>query len=160
MQERGQHSNRSRASKDNFGVRSCGECTLCCKIPRIEDIPKPSWSYCMHCKVGVGCGIYHKGRPEVCVDFTCNWLIDKNIPDNLRPDKIHMYAHGGKGDAVVKIMIDDDHPNAINSDAGACLIEGYRSMGNHVIVVTKDIIRFLCGHGREKPAKLDLDWTL
>lgn len=71
-----------------------------------------------------------------------------------------MYAHGGSGDKIVKIMIDDDHSDAVNSQLGRQLIEGYRSAGNHVLLISKDIVKFLAGHGRERPAKIDLSWIL
>jgi len=138
-------------------VRTCGECTLCCKLSAIQDLPKPAWSLCQFCKNN-SCAVYST-RPKSCRDFTCSWLVDQNIPDNLRPDKIHMYATSG-GEHIVNIRVDNDHPDAIDSQGGKDLIEGYRSMGNHVLLITKDCVKFICGHGREKPVKIQLDWVL
>ena len=139
-------------------MRACGDCTLCCKLPRIEELLKPSWQWCRHCDVGRGCKIYER-KPDVCSDFSCNWLIDKAIPDHLRPDRIHMYAQWKPGDQVVRVMVDNDFPEAIDTLEGRQFIEGYRAR-NHVLLVTKDIVRFLCGYGRDKPAKMQLDWIL
>lgn len=145
--------------ENNTLVRTCGECSLCCKLFRVDELSKPSWSWCRHCKKDGGCAIYSKGRPDVCKDFRCHWLRDLNIPDHLRPDKIHMYAQSG-GDKIVKIMVDDAHPEALESEGARELIEGYRQMGNHVLLVTKDCIKYLCGHGREKLALIKMDWIL
>lgn len=42
---------------------------------------------CKFCNAG--CTIYNK-RPEPCKDFNCEWLVDENIPEELRPDKSHV----------------------------------------------------------------------
>lgn len=60
----------------------------------------------------------------------------------------------------MKIMVDPDYPGSIDTLEGHQLIEGYRSAGNHVLLICRDIVKFLCGHGREKPAKIMLDWIL
>lgn len=70
-----------------------------------------------------------------------------------------MYATSG-GDHIVNIRVDQDHLDAIDSQGGKELIEGYRSMGNHVLLITKDNVKFICGHGREKPSMIKLDWVL
>jgi hypothetical protein len=43
--------------------RSCGDCTLCCKVMAVEALGKPAGSWCSHCKPGRGCLIYET-RPE------------------------------------------------------------------------------------------------
>lgn len=53
--------------------RVCGECSLCCKLPRIEQLEKPEGKWCSHCNAGKGCKIY-ESRPQVCRDFKCFWL--------------------------------------------------------------------------------------
>jgi hypothetical protein len=53
--------------------RVCGECSLCCKVPLIEELQKPVGKLCKHCSAGNGCSIY-ESRPQVCRDFSCFWL--------------------------------------------------------------------------------------
>ena len=54
--------------------RSCGECSLCCKLLRIEAFNKPVGTWCSHCAPGRGgCTIYET-RPTECRDFYCAWL--------------------------------------------------------------------------------------
>ena len=38
--------------------RTCGDCTLCCKVMAIEELAKPVGTWCPHCKPGRGCRIY------------------------------------------------------------------------------------------------------
>src|SRR5436305_14221849 len=38
--------------------RSCGDCTLCCKLLSITELEKPIGKWCPHCEIGKGCKIY------------------------------------------------------------------------------------------------------
>lgn len=65
----------------------CGECTLCCKVLIVPELPKAKDAWCAHAVKGAGCSIYAE-RPESCQSFRCEWLAS-NLPPSLRPDKIH-----------------------------------------------------------------------
>lgn len=67
--------------------RTCGPCTLCCKVLRIPELEKPQNAWCRHAKKGRGCGIY-EARPESCRSFSCLWL-DGLAPEWARPDLVH-----------------------------------------------------------------------
>jgi hypothetical protein len=67
-------------------VRSCGTCTLCCKVyevPPIDNKPRGVW--CKHCTPGKGCGIW-EARPEFCRDFHCLWIKDPNLGPDWKPE--------------------------------------------------------------------------
>ena len=71
--------------------RSCGPCTLCCKVMAIKDpeLEKPKDVWCQHAKKGCGCGIYDT-RPSICRGFECMWLGGEfGRYAEFRPDKIH-----------------------------------------------------------------------
>jgi hypothetical protein len=53
--------------------KSCGGCTLCCKVLSIKELAKPQGAWCPKCSVGRGCSIYAQ-RPEECRAFTCGYL--------------------------------------------------------------------------------------
>jgi hypothetical protein len=79
-------------------ARSCGTCTLCCRLPAIDwpeypDLRKPADVPCRHCLFAGGCAI-HADRPMHCASFQCLWLMGFG-PDDLKPDRI-----GGYFDAV------------------------------------------------------------
>jgi hypothetical protein len=74
-------------------VRSCGDCTFCCRPMAIEELQKPVGVLCQHCQPGVGCKIY-LDRPPSCVSFECAWLTSDQIPEDWRPDKIRAMVVG------------------------------------------------------------------
>lgn len=78
--------------------RSCGGCTLCCKIFGIPEIDKPRFQWCGHCAIGEGCRIYET-RPATCRAFVCGWLVDGTVPDHWKPSESRMVLtseHGGR----------------------------------------------------------------
>lgn len=66
--------------------KSCGPCTLCCKLLAVEELGKPVSQWCVHLKAGAGCGIYET-RPHACRTFECVWLMDPEMPHRFRPDQ-------------------------------------------------------------------------
>ena len=83
----------------SFARRTCGECTLCCKLPEIvwrtdppvgrPPLDKPMNTLCSYCVEGKGCTIY-ADRPLSCAGFQCLWLMGL-MPEDLRPDKVGGY---------------------------------------------------------------------
>src|SRR5271170_6514571 len=65
--------------------RKCGNCALCCKLPRIEALKKPVGKWCSHVKPDkAGCSIY-ESRPEACRHFHCTWLASTELDDPWYP---------------------------------------------------------------------------
>lgn len=73
--------------KANTG-RSCGSCSLCCRLLNVPEAGKPEHGWCPHCRPGKGgCSIY-PDRPNVCRTYACHWLIDDvNFNDDWFPQK-------------------------------------------------------------------------
>lgn len=67
-------------------AKTCGSCTLCCKLMGVEELAKPMGVACVHCRPGKGCGIY-ADRPTGCRAFECVWLMDPEMPHRFRPDQ-------------------------------------------------------------------------
>ncbi len=65
-------------------MRTCGSCTLCCKVMAITALKKPMNKWCEFCDKGTGCKIYPT-RPSECRTFNCLWLSDENFPDEFKP---------------------------------------------------------------------------
>lgn len=82
--------------------RTCGTCTLCCRLPDIDELSKPANEWCSHCTDGIGCTIY-PNRPQTCRDFLCLWMTDAKLGDEWEPTKSHMmvYAQGPQVTALV-----------------------------------------------------------
>jgi hypothetical protein len=67
--------------------RSCGECTLCCRLLPVQSLAKPANKRCAHA-TRKGCSIYPK-RPWDCRTWSCRWLSDPLAKDLRRPDRTH-----------------------------------------------------------------------
>ncbi len=65
--------------------RSCGGCTLCCTVLRVDELPKLGGVPCAQL-VHDGCGIYAR-RPAVCRGYRCMWL-QGGLDDADRPDRL------------------------------------------------------------------------
>jgi hypothetical protein len=96
--------------------RSCGNCTLCCKIVPIEtkEFTKPVDKWCQHCVIGKGCGIY-ADRPPACRVWHCQWLVNDAFDDYWFPAKAKMVVQwlprAAEEDTVIEILIDPGYPN-------------------------------------------------
>lgn len=80
-------------------MRECGECGLCCKLPKIRALEKPAGKWCPHWDKEKHCTIYET-RPEVCRNFVCLWLSD-DMPDKYKPLRTRAVAmQDGEGVTV------------------------------------------------------------
>jgi hypothetical protein len=65
--------------------RSCGDCTMCCKLYAVPVMNKPENIWCRECKPGKGCGIWET-RPQFCRDFHCHYILDADVGEDWRPN--------------------------------------------------------------------------
>lgn len=74
---------------DDVGTgRSCGSCTLCCKLLPVPTIGKKANQRCEYQRASKGCSIYHV-RPDSCRAWSCRWLADPMTAGMPRPDRCH-----------------------------------------------------------------------
>lgn len=87
--------------------RSCGTCTLCCRLPDIEALAKPANAWCDHCLPDKGCTIYQH-RPALCRDFLCLWMTSPALGPEWEPARSRMmiYAQGPQ----TTVLVDPAHP--------------------------------------------------
>ena len=72
-----------------MSARSCGECTLCCTLLRVDVLRKLGGTPCVQLRRAPdppGCGI-HAERPAVCRAYACLWL-SGGLDDEDRPDRL------------------------------------------------------------------------
>jgi hypothetical protein len=65
-------------------LRSCGTCSHCCTVLRVDELRKPAGIDCIHQRGEHGCGI-HATRPTICRGYECLWL-QGGLEDDERPD--------------------------------------------------------------------------
>jgi len=75
------------------------------------------------------------------------------LPDQWRPDLVHLYVTGNRSDDLLRIVADD-------LIEGLPVIEHFQKQGYHLLVACRNSLLFMCGHGREPPAKIQVDWIL
>ena len=70
--------------------RSCGTCSLCCTVLRVDPLRKLGGVPCIHQRVGseAACAIHGQPeRPELCGAYRCAWLQGR-FEDGDRPDRL------------------------------------------------------------------------
>src|SRR5262245_45692037 len=93
-----------------MNMRSCGGCSLCCKVFEIKDrkLKKPANKWCQHCKVAKGCVIY-ESRPKTCKDFECLWL--QNQLDDYWYPRISNIVVQVMEEGHLEFRVDHEYPN-------------------------------------------------
>ena len=90
--------------------RSCGECTLCCKVMGIVALDKPMGQWCRHCG-DHGCTIY-TDRPSDCRIFYCGFLTTAALGEEWRPSKSKIIlVYELNGDRIAA-YVDPQRPDA------------------------------------------------
>ena len=64
----------------------CGDCWMCCRVPKIKELDKPAGKKCNNYVEGERCTIYET-RPEECRLFECAYFQMKKVHEEFKPDK-------------------------------------------------------------------------
>jgi hypothetical protein len=97
--------------------RSCGACSLCCKLLPVAALGKPHDRWCDRCRPGDGgCSIYET-RPQICRDFACAWLASATVGEHWYPQHSKMVVqitggHDANYDFFVDVHVDRGAPDA------------------------------------------------
>jgi hypothetical protein len=91
--------------------RDCDGCTLCCKVMNIPELEKPAGTWCRHCVVGTGCGI-HTSRPEVCRQFYCMYITNRNLGPEWKPSEARFVVSHDAGGQRISVYVDTQRPES------------------------------------------------
>lgn len=91
--------------------RSCGDCTMCCKLLKIEVLDKPRGTWCQHCKPGKGCLIY-ASRPSECQDFLCGYMNTPQLGEEWKPVHSKIVLAADMGGKRITAHVDPQRPDA------------------------------------------------
>lgn len=89
--------------------RSCGGCTLCCRLLPVRELGKKDNERCVHQRTGKGCAVYAtlpRVSPSCCL-WSCRWVVNDDTAELSRPDRSH-YVIDMMPDFIT--LSDDDDP--------------------------------------------------
>ena len=121
--------------------RACGTCTLCCRLPDIEELQKPANMLCRHGMEGRGCSIYET-RPQGCRDFWCLWRSGTRLGEHWNPVHSHMmvYVQGPQ----VTVLVEPDHAKIWRQPPYHAELTNWASElqkgGGYIIVFAGDVV--------------------
>lgn len=88
--------------------RSCGKCSLCCKLLHVVELQKPANKWCKHCRPGYGgCSIYET-RPQICRGYACGWLMSDKVSEEWFPLHSHMVLSLGVFNSIQTVTVTVD----------------------------------------------------
>lgn len=90
--------------------RSCGTCTMCCKLYPVPVMDKPQNVWCRECKPGKGCGIW-ESRPQFCRDFHCHYILDAQVGEDWKPE-VSKFIMNFQSNNTMWIKVDPAHKTA------------------------------------------------
>jgi hypothetical protein len=91
--------------------RTCGTCTLCCKLSAIEALGKPAFAWCKHCMIGRGCRVYDT-RPKECRDFYCGFMTLPHLGEEWRPSTSKLILASEADGNSIYVHVDPTRPDA------------------------------------------------
>lgn len=91
--------------------RTCGDCSLCCKVMGIAEIAKPPGPWCQHIRRGAGCAIYD-GRPMSCRSYYCDWMMSRGLGPEWKPDKARFALYKTDNNNRLTAHVDPGYPTA------------------------------------------------
>jgi hypothetical protein len=91
--------------------RSCGTCSLCCKVFSVQDLSKPAGQWCIHAVARSGCGNYDN-RPQACRQFLCSWRLDPKLGPEWKPEISRFVLSEDRDRGAVTVTIDPGMPLA------------------------------------------------
>jgi hypothetical protein len=109
-------------------MRSCGECTLCCTLLRVDELSKLGGSPCRQLRAAPGppgCGI-HTTRPRICRAYACLWLAG-GLDEGDRPDRLGAVLDVATEGGVTRLRVHEATPGAFaGSERLREVVAGYR----------------------------------
>jgi hypothetical protein len=93
--------------------RSCGTCTMCCKLFDVPEVASTAGKWCRHCSPGKGCRIYET-RPQSCRSFFCGWMVSPTLGPEWKPEraKIILQFHVVGEIYWLTAYVDESYPTA------------------------------------------------
>ncbi|MDG2333441.1 MAG: hypothetical protein P8Q97_04380 [Myxococcota bacterium] len=121
-------------------ARACGECSLCCRVLRVDELDKLGGVPCVHQDVDApGCSV-HAQRPNICRSYRCLWL-SGGLEEGDRPDRLGAVVDVVADGSLVRLEIRSLLPGAFDASPRlAAIAEEYRSSMPVRITDVEDVL--------------------
>ena len=86
-------------------MRNCGDCTLCCLLLPVPGVKVGINTNCQHCTNK--CEIHDK-RPNICRSFECEWILEDDMSEELKPNKCNVIFEYINEESVLCLVHFDD----------------------------------------------------
>ena len=91
--------------------RTCGTCSLCCKVYAVPELNKPVGRWCVHSVRGGGCS-NHTNRPHICRQFFCSWRFDPHLGPEWKPEVCRFVMSADQAYQALTVSVDPGMPTA------------------------------------------------
>jgi hypothetical protein len=91
--------------------RTCGTCSLCCKVYAVPELSKPVGRWCTFSVRGGGCS-NHENRPDVCRQFFCSWRFDPHLGPEWKPEVCRFVMSADQAYQALTVSVDPGMPTA------------------------------------------------
>jgi hypothetical protein len=91
--------------------RSCGTCSLCCKVFAVQELSKPAGQWCIHAVARSGCRNYDN-RPRACREFLCSWRLDPKLGPEWKPEVSRFVLSEDRDRGALTVTVDPGMPLA------------------------------------------------
>src|SRR5579864_2123558 len=91
--------------------RSCGTCSLCCKVFAVQELSKPAGQWCIHAVARSGCRNYDN-RPRACRQFLCAWRLDVELGPAWKPEVSRFVLSEDRDRGAMTVTVDPGMPLA------------------------------------------------
>lgn len=91
--------------------RTCGTCSLCCKVYAVPELNKPVGRWCVYSVRGGGCS-NHLNRPHVCRQFFCSWRFDPHLGPEWKPEVCRFVMSADPAYQALTVSVDPGMPTA------------------------------------------------
>lgn len=140
--------------------RTCGSCTLCCKVYDVPDAGATAGNWCPNCLPGRGCKIYET-RPQQCRAFLCLWMTQDFLGPDWKPDKARFVLTMDAATRWLFVQADPGAAQAWRKEPYYGQLKRWATAGNRpVIVFVRKLATALTANGETVLGEIGADERL
>ena len=140
--------------------RSCGSCTLCCKVYDVPAVGATAGNWCPNCQPGRGCKIY-EARPQQCRAFHCLWITQDFLGPDWKPDKARFVLTMDGTTRWIFVQVDPGAAQAWRKEPYYSQLKRWAAAGNRpVVVFVRKLATAITIHGETTLGEIGADERL